>query len=605
MGTSTLYKTLDLANNHYDFSDYDIVSFDIFDTLLYRPFLSGKELLYYLEAKHNVSGWYDVRKQAKNSLKKSLNSESVPLSVIYKNMPAEYTFMKEEEEKAELSVIIPNTEMISLFEQAKAQKKKIFIISDMHLEHDFLDKLLQKNGISGYDRLYVSSEYGLTKRSGHLFEKVQSEEGIDTPQKWLHIGDNLHSDVQVPLSLGINAWYYPNLAGTFLNKTEFSFCRMYWNDVLKKDDKRKKFLVSYQLGTMALMDKYGMFQNTDIHDRIFMMSWIFILSFWADFIYDKIKQSGLNDIAFIARDGYLIQKIFEEKYNKNGLFNSQYVYANRFLIKNITLDYGSKARVASGDIESAINFYVQQYPELKKEFPIDDISDEDLLKLFNQKYELLQSYSHKLDAFYQNYMKDLGLFNKDIALVDTSTIRFTAQDFLKRYTKSVVGFYMSCPQNNDVSIRYPCNKKAKFRVIESYISSPENPIVFINRKNDGSYIPITKEGTIENKKHSIIQNGVVKLVDFCRHFHTECLDYNVICLNEFQEIYHYFLLSLKRKDFQLLSELKNCRSISHKAAHHENTWPVYYSNFLTVYQRRSSYCIFLCGIKFKIPRIFR
>lgn len=40
--------------------------------------------------------------------------------------------------------------------------------------------------------MYVSSTYGLTKRSGNLFKKVLQEERIENPAKVLHIGGQFH-----------------------------------------------------------------------------------------------------------------------------------------------------------------------------------------------------------------------------------------------------------------------------------------------------------------------------------------------------------------------------------------------------------------------------
>ena len=56
--------------------------------------------------------------------------------------------------------------------------------------------------------VYVSSEFGLTKRSGNLFKKVLEEEKIEKTGSVLHIGDNLISDYIMPKHAGMKSFLY-------------------------------------------------------------------------------------------------------------------------------------------------------------------------------------------------------------------------------------------------------------------------------------------------------------------------------------------------------------------------------------------------------------
>lgn len=46
----------------------------------------------------------------------------------------------------------------------KKQKKPIIIISDMYLSSNDISLLLERTGYNGYSKIYVSSEYGQSKK---------------------------------------------------------------------------------------------------------------------------------------------------------------------------------------------------------------------------------------------------------------------------------------------------------------------------------------------------------------------------------------------------------------------------------------------------------
>ena len=85
---------LKLNNNQFDFSLYDVVSFDVFDTLLFRPFFFFFDLLRYLEVKYDVAGWYRARKDAAKKLRVQNAKEDVLLAQMYALLPLKWQFMQ-------------------------------------------------------------------------------------------------------------------------------------------------------------------------------------------------------------------------------------------------------------------------------------------------------------------------------------------------------------------------------------------------------------------------------------------------------------------------------------------------------------------------------
>ena len=90
----------------------------------------------------------------------------------------------------------------------KESGKKIIIISDMYLDSSIIEEILQNCGYDLADvPIYVSSEYGKTKRSGNLFRTVLEHEEVEAG-KVLHIGDNLISDYLMPKKCGMKSFLY-------------------------------------------------------------------------------------------------------------------------------------------------------------------------------------------------------------------------------------------------------------------------------------------------------------------------------------------------------------------------------------------------------------
>jgi predicted HAD superfamily hydrolase len=84
----------------------------------------------------------------------------------------------------------------------------------MYWKSDAIGKLIEKTAGNDFimDRIYSSSDTGISKSSGLLFDYVLKEEQC-APSAMLHIGDNKESDCVRPyLRHGINAVWIPRPA---------------------------------------------------------------------------------------------------------------------------------------------------------------------------------------------------------------------------------------------------------------------------------------------------------------------------------------------------------------------------------------------------------
>ena len=189
----------------------EYVSFDVFDTLIQRPYYSPTDLLSVLSEQMNrrnasLVDYAQIRVDSERRCRqiKSMecpSCEEITLDEIYDTIRRNYCFPDSFITEMQLGEIDLEKTCASarsigkdLFELAQDAGKKIIICSDIYLPGDLVGEILQRNGYSGYEKLYVSSELRLTKATGNLYGYI-SRELHAKGSEIVHIGDNWQSDV--------------------------------------------------------------------------------------------------------------------------------------------------------------------------------------------------------------------------------------------------------------------------------------------------------------------------------------------------------------------------------------------------------------------------
>lgn len=193
---------MDLSGYRESIDSADAAAFDIFDTLTVRPFFRPRDLFYFLEAESGLEGFHDARIEAERSARRA---EFEPdIDRIYGFLDPKYSSLKDIEIESEIEFSRPDPDGVSLFRYALEQGKKTVLVSDMYLGKGIIEKILERNGISGYSALYVSSDLKASKRAGSLYGKVLEDLGLDGKDV-LMIGDNPRSDLAQARSSGLCA----------------------------------------------------------------------------------------------------------------------------------------------------------------------------------------------------------------------------------------------------------------------------------------------------------------------------------------------------------------------------------------------------------------
>ena len=188
---------------------HDIISFDIFDTLVMRNVYYNKDVFRIMAQKlDHVWGidFFSVRTEAEQVL----SQETYPYieeiyAYISQKCPCLYgkeAELIEMEIQLETDLILPRQDVVDIFNLAKKLQKRVYIVSDMYMHKETLAAILDKNGITGYEKLLISSEYNSSKPQ-HLFDHYLKEIPEGT---YLHIGDSWHCDILPSGKLGIDSF---------------------------------------------------------------------------------------------------------------------------------------------------------------------------------------------------------------------------------------------------------------------------------------------------------------------------------------------------------------------------------------------------------------
>lgn len=181
--------------------NFDVISFDVFDTLLFRKVIKPTDVFQLVERDASSQGYAKKRQEAEFNARKlkyqRTGSNEVTLQEIYQTPPLNSMSDVQEllcaELRTEHKVCYANEILRMLVNELKAKEKRIIAVSDMYLPQSEICTLLQENNFHGIEYVYVSCEYDASKSDGNLFELVKKDIGIE--KTICHIGDNFYSDV--------------------------------------------------------------------------------------------------------------------------------------------------------------------------------------------------------------------------------------------------------------------------------------------------------------------------------------------------------------------------------------------------------------------------
>lgn len=505
---------------------YEYVSFDLFDTLLKRNVENPNQIYQILEEKIGLNGFSKIRANSEvllwNSSIQDFNFPNIYDNIKNLSLDFKEVVMKKEQE-LELKYSTLNYEMYEIYLYCLKKHKKVIFISDMYYDHKFILKLLHKNNINKFEKLYVSSDYNKTKCSGELFKFVLNDLNIIS-KNIVHIGDSFKSDYLMARKYHIRSIKIPT-------KVNYLYSNDLRNECKNLDESILVSFVNNQL-----------FKIEDDYEKIgYETLGIFLIGF-SSWLFQNCKRNNINQILFLSRDGFIMKKAFDKMYSKDLGLETNYFYASR---RSLTVPMLSNIN-SFKDVFSIIKYrkketfknllkrvgieklYVEDEYLTNVVFDRDEIlTDDKVIALFDKYVPLIKENSKCEKENFMKYFKSV-VHDKNVAIVDIGW-HGTTQDCMEKLLGdkyNIIGYYLGLSeeqQDNKFSYAFDRNSK---RFNAKLISAFRGIIETFFSANHGSvkrYILTDKFPNVELEEFTIkgqtseiissIHNGALKCVD--------------------------------------------------------------------------------------------
>lgn len=424
--------------------NHSVISFDIFDTLITRPVWEPSDLFKLMllntqYSRETCSNLIEMRKIAEDDCRFNQHLtnaaiEDTTLSDIYLNMEKLFDVdsiiinkLKSLEIQTEYDLCEPRVAGRELFKLARYLGKKVILISDMYLELSTIECLLKKCGISGYDKIYLSSNEKKLKATGNLFSEAIKDLGCSASDI-LHIGDNWESDCVMSQKQGMAAKFFPKAIEVYKNAISDIFSGESYRNINSGNNPiidTHAAISQLPIRCMLASASNDMFTipfrsfntqtNYDIDPYYIgytvLSSHIFTIANW---LYNCCLKNNYTKMIFYARDGALVKKIFDKiVLAGNKSIKSSYVYITRSAL----MPYSFETKKDLYNLDGIVNF-TEQTPLDILEFcsPCLIKSDDTVFNKYKLAGVSLDSkFSNRMEFF--KFIKIMGdiSFDEDIS----------------------------------------------------------------------------------------------------------------------------------------------------------------------------------------------
>lgn len=289
----------------------DIVSFDIFDTLIMRKVFSPEDVFRLLgeevraelkldceiasiRAQAAQCGAYATINEIYGYIKKCTNLTDKNIADIMKL-----------EKDTDIDLCIVRRDIADLYEYCLTCGKEVYFISDMYYTIQDIKRILDKCGVTVPDdeHIWISCEKKADKVSGSLWEEYFKLVGKGN--KCLHIGDNKTCDVKNPVRYGIDSYYVMSAKDMLMNSSMAELA----SDVNTVSDSICLGLVASKLfnSPFALCSTKGKVSFDDSESYEYCVYGPLLEKFLI-WLYYKSRKDEIDKLLFFARDGYFLEK---------------------------------------------------------------------------------------------------------------------------------------------------------------------------------------------------------------------------------------------------------------------------------------------------------
>jgi FMN phosphatase YigB (HAD superfamily) len=200
--------------------------------------------------------------------------------------------------ETEFRLCYVRSDVKAILDEVRLAGNRVVAISDMYLPKAVVEKLLLKVGVV-VDHIYVSSEVGKTKHRGDLFDHVRNCEPASR-DGWIHYGDNFTSDVARAIARGVDAFHVPIARNGLAENVDGK------STVFSSLIDGAARIVGYEHSNHALNVQCW----TELGARYTVAFGVLLCRL----AHERAQETGSSVIYFLARDGYILQKIYKFLY---------------------------------------------------------------------------------------------------------------------------------------------------------------------------------------------------------------------------------------------------------------------------------------------------
>jgi FMN phosphatase YigB (HAD superfamily) len=506
-----------------------LVSFDIFDTLITRRILTPDSLQQYVgwvlaRRVPGVDDFFEVRKESEEFARRRKDYKGdVSLDEIYEAFPvtARWTretiaLAKQLELDYEKRSFVPRHDLIDALKYARTLDKRIVAVSDTYFSRTFVEQLLSTFGILEYfDDLYLSSERGARKDRGDMWGLLCSSEHL-LPNQVLHIGDNEHSDVQLPGDRGFHKFHVMSPA-TLMVHSGISI------------PSERSWVADVALGPVAARhfnspflpnQRFRPFRLSTAKDYGYFVFGPLLFGFFSWLFTNPILKS-LDHLYFLSREGFFLYGSYQKLRKALGqeLPAASYLYASRraaiaaaqgvkFDASEITFGSGFRGTV-SELLNARVGLHLPDEFGLNRTeilLPRDTDYVENVLTIL-EPY-IVEHGRRELEAL-QQYCRQTGMTNRqEVAIVDigySGSIQNALQTVLGKglvglYIATVDsvarvdqarGFALGCFGERECFHTPRCVVLRNGKILESFLTAPHGQVLRFRSQN-GHAEPVFK-----------------------------------------------------------------------------------------------------------------
>lgn len=301
-----------------------IVSVDIFDTLVTRPFLYAAGARAYLadlaRSTLDIDDFVSLRQRGEQ-LARARSGKDVNLKQVYEAMQdlagspeaATLEALRELELLTEARMLKPRQQVLQAVKMLRMDGHRIVAVSDMYLDQADLQRTLPPSVWTLPSRCYVSCETQYRKDDGSAWTTLPAIEGVPV-NRWLHIGDNERSDIQLPQDHGYLTPIHVLRSDALLDVVPAlrplrpsDGTSAHWHDQLLLG------LITRHLADVVDRDPHCVMEGFEISSPRSLGYLVLgpLITDYTCWLARLALEKGASQVLFLAREGHLLSQAFK------------------------------------------------------------------------------------------------------------------------------------------------------------------------------------------------------------------------------------------------------------------------------------------------------